>query len=287
LKLFSKYKLNTFWKFSQNGSIWRFIFGGDKYIVGETRDKEKRKLNLFVLDFTTGNIILKNFEFEKDNFWLTVEGATNKVFYLSRFEKPETLDQKNIISVDINSGEKIWENEKYSFLFNTNDLIYGLHRGFESVEIAELDIETGKIKNIIPPEEHNKVFELRNSSEDYIFENSNYPVVFNKEEADEIVTGTLDEICLKKYDTEYLEYIQKASLLIFNYYVKFSTDFNKPGSKMFENRFMVYDFNEKEVLFEDILNKSTSYCVPDNFFIKKDYLFYLKEKNELHCIKIF
>lgn len=267
--------------------MWRFIFGGDKYIVGETRDKQNKKLNLFVIDFTSGKVIHKNFEFEKDNFWITVEGATDKVFYLSRFEKPETMQQKNIIAVDIISGEKIWENEKYSFLFNTNVSIFGLNRGFESIEIAELDADTGKVKKIVPPEDHIKIFELRNSNEDYVFENSNYPILYKKEEAGAGISTLLEDICLKNKKVESIEYIQKASLLIFNYYIKFNTGLNKPESNIFENRFMIYDMKSSSVLFEDILNKNTNYCVPDNFFIKNDYLFYLKEKNELHCLKIF
>jgi hypothetical protein len=287
LNLFGKYKLKTFWTFSQTGNMWRFIFGGDKYIVGETRDKGNKKLYLFVIDFTSGKVLHKNFEFEKDNFWITVEGATDKLFYLSRFEKPETLQQKNIIAIDILTGEKIWENEKYSFLFNTDDSVFGLYRGFESIEIAKLDIATGKVKEIIPPEEHIKIFELRNSNEDYVYENSNYPIVYKKEEAGEKISSVLDDICLKNNDVESIEYIQKGSLLIFNYYIKFPTESNKTGSNIYENRLMIYDMNSSEILFEDILNKSTNYCVPDNFFIKKEILFYLKEKNELHCLKIF
>lgn len=267
--------------------MWRFVFGGDKFIIGETRDKENKKLYLFILDFTTGKVLHKNIEFEKDNFWLTVEGASENAFYLSRFEKPETMQQKNIIAININTGEKIWENEKYIYLFNTDDTIYGFHRGFESIEIAELEIETGKVKKIIPPEEHAKVFELRNSNEDYIFENSNYPKVYKKEETEASASEMLEEIILKNNNIENIEYIQKASLLIFNYYIKFPVDLNKPGINSYENKFMVFRMDTKEVLFEDTLNKNTNYCVPDNFFIKKDYLFYLKEKNELHCLKIF
>jgi hypothetical protein len=216
-----------------------------------------------------------------------VEGATEEAFYLSRFEKPETLYQKSIISVDINTGERIWENEKYSFLFNTNDALYGILRRFEDNEIVELDIKSGELKKTFKPEEHIEVFKIRNSNEDYIYENSNYPIVYNIDEAGEFISSVLNDLCLKDNEVETIEYIQKASLLIFNYYIKLNAGENKPGSVLYENRFVVYDTNKTEILFEDILNKSTSFCVPDSFFIKNDYLFYLKEKNELHCIKLF
>jgi hypothetical protein len=287
LKLFGKNRLKTFWSFSQTGSLWRFIFGGDKYIVGETRDKESKKLHLFVIEIATGKEILKNFSFEDNNFWITVEGATSEVFYLSRFEKPETLYQKSIIAINITSGEKLWENDKYSFLFNTNDALYGILRRFEDNEIVEIGIQTGELKKIFKPEEHIEVFRIRNSNEDYIYENSNYPVVYNKDEAAEDVTDVLNNICFRNNDIETVEYIQKGSLLIFNYYIKLIIEGKNAVTNDYENRFIVYDTKSAEVLFEDILNKSTSYCVPDNFFLNKEYLFYLKEKSKLNCIKLF
>jgi hypothetical protein len=75
-------------------------------------------------------------------------------------------------------------------------------------------------------------------------------------------------------------------LLIFNFYIKFAEEESEKAKQYFENRFIVYDTESGEIRFEDVLNKTTNYCVPDNFFTKNNYLFYLKEKKELHCIKL-
>lgn len=284
MKLFGKNKLKTYWSFSQNGNIWRFIFGGNKYIIGETRDTEGKKLNLFTLDYTSGKTFLKNYTFEDNNYWVSIEGANERMFFLGRFEKPELPYQIHIIAVDIETGNKLWENETYSYLYNTNDILYGIKKGFESNLIAEIDLNTGDVKRILNTDEHLSVFTLRSENEDVIYENSNYPVVYANDNNE--IKSIFDKICYSKSDIGTIEYIQKASLLIFNYYIKLTSEENSQTKQLYENRFIVYDSESGEIKFEDVLNKTTNYCVPDNFFTKKEYLFFLKEKNELHCIKL-
>lgn len=286
MKIFNKNKLEIFWSFSQSGNIWRFIFGGDKYIVGETRDKVNKKLYLFTLDIYTGKIFLKNYSFENDNFWISIEGANEKVFFLGRFENPELPYQKNIIAINIETGEKIWENNEYSYLLNTENQIYGIKRKFESNEIAELDIKTGEKTRSLSEGEHINILDLRNKNEDYIYENSNYPIVYNKSEAEENIIKVIEDIFVKERNIQSIEYIQKDSLLIFNYYVNFATDTQNSEIIIYKNKFMIYDLKKECILFEDILNKKTNYCVPDNFFIRNNFIFYLKEKNLLNCIKL-
>lgn len=286
MKIFGKNKIKPYWSFSQNGNIWRFIFGGKKYIIGETRNTEGKKLNLFTLDYTSGKQFLKNFSFENENYWVSIEGASEKMFFMGRFEKPELPYQIHIIAMDTETGNKLWENEEYSYLFNTEKIIYGIKKEFESSRIAEIDINTGKVIRVLNNDEHLTVFNLRNENEDYIYENSNYPVLYEKEKRIEKLSDVFDKICFKDSDIGTIEYIQKGSLLIFNYYVKFAAEENGQSKSYFENRFAVYDTASDEMLFKEVLNKTTNYCVPDNFFTRNEYLFYLKEKSELYCIKL-
>lgn len=285
MSIFNKNKLKIFWSFSQSGNIWRFIFGGDKYIIGETRDTVDKKLYLFTLDYTTGKIYLKDFTFENENFWVAIEGANEKYFFLGRFENPQLPFQKNIIALDIESGEKKWENEIYSYLLNTRDRIFGIKRKFESSEISEINIDKGNNLRVLNESEHLEIFNLKNQNEDYINENSNYPIVFDKEYTSQKTIDTIENFCKGRKDIENIEYIEKDTLLIFNYYVNLKPGAEEGNSRELENRFAIIDLEKQEILFEDILNKNTCYCVPDNFFIRNNYIFYLKEKNFLNCIK--
>ena len=97
MKIFNRNKnaLKPSWVFSQNGNLWKFIFGGNDFIAGETRDLEKRLLYLFSVRITDGKKFMSDFLFENGNYWISVEGATSKILYLNRFEKPELPYQHN------------------------------------------------------------------------------------------------------------------------------------------------------------------------------------------------
>ncbi|MFA5404855.1 MAG: DUF4905 domain-containing protein [Ignavibacteria bacterium] len=286
MKLFDKNKLKIFWSFSQSGNIWKFIFGGDKYIIGETRDTINKKLYLFSLDFNTGKVFLRDHTFESENFWVSIEGANENIFFLGRFENPKLPYQKNIIALDIETGQKVWENDKYSYLLNTDKQLFGIKKKFESNEISEIDIMTGRNLKTLSEDEHLTVFELRNNNEDFLYENSNYPIKYIKSDTEDIVNNAFALIFNKEKNVHNIEYIKKGSLLIFNYYINLAVDSHNNERILYENKFMIYDMMKESVLFEDILNRKTNYCVPDNFFIKNNYLFYLKEMNLLNCIKL-
>ncbi len=283
MKLFEKKKVKHFWTFSQAGNIWRFIFGGDKYIIGETRNTKDKKLYFFSLGYKTGKVFLKDFTFENDNFWVSIEGATENLFFIGRFEKPEIPYQKSIIALDIETGQKIWENKNYSYLFNTEKLLYGINRKFDSNDIVEIDLKTGEVLKQITENEQPQIYNLRNRNEDILFENSNYPVVYKKETSEKNVDNILEKY-LEMENAQNIEYILSEHLLIFNYYIKLQN--NLGGENNFINKFAIYDLAKSDLLFEEVLNKETRYCVPDNFFIKDNFLFYLKEKISLNCIKL-
>jgi len=280
-----KNKLKPGWIFSQNGNLWRFIFGGENLIVGETRDLTKRVVYFFVIDISSGKTYLKNFLFEDGNYWISIEGATSEIVFLHRYDKPELPYHKNIIALDINTGEKLWENEKYLYLFNTTENLYGIKQNFESYEIVELNLKDGSVKSVIPPEEHSGIYEIRNSVEDLQHEFSDYPVKYESVKDENISSIILNETKNIEYKGE-IEYLLKENYLIFNYYVPAGIDLKDLNRKYYENRLRIFDINTGEILYSDILNAKSTYNVPDNFFTKNNYLFYLREKKEIVFIEL-
>ncbi len=283
-----KGKIKLYWTFTQTGIIWRFIFGGRKHIIGETRDKEKNKLYLFTLDYTRGKIFLRDYSFEDNNFWVSVEGASENIFFLGRFEKPELPYQTSIIAIDIKTGEKLWENTEYSFLFTTENSVFGIQKKSGRNEAAELDSGTGKVKRVLTEGEYTEILRLEDEYEKRIFENSLYPTEYSKSESN--INFSIENIIKKIHsedkEIERIEYIMKGTLLIFNYYVKASDKLKHGGKNIYINKFLIYDTERSEILYEDILNKSSNFCVPDNFFINNNFLFYIKEKKALNCINL-
>lgn len=280
-----KQKLKPDWVFSQTGNLWRFIFGGEKYIVGETRDLNNRIVYFFVIDITTGKTLLKDFLFENGNYWISIEGANSKYIFLHRYDKPELPYHKNIIALNIQNGQILWENEDYIYLLNTEEKLYGIKQKFESYEIAEINLDDGKLKNIIPESGHSEIYNLREKSSDLQSEFSDYPINFSEEKNENISDIIKKETGNQEIKGD-IEFILKNRFIVFNYYVPAGIDMTDLNHRFYENRLCIFDIKTGEKIYTDVLNKKSTYNVPDNFFTRNNYLFYLREKKELVSIKL-
>jgi len=288
MRLFGlKNKLKPLWSFSQKGNLWRFFFAGSNTIVGETRDIESKIVYFFSININTGKPYIKNHCFENENFWLSIEGLNDKYFFLHSFERPDLPQHKGIRALDNFTGETLWENDEYLYLFCTNESLYAYREKFEGKEIVELDIVSGELIKTFEQEEHDEIYDFRyKTSDESAYEKYNYPKPFNNENTPNTLNKIFNKELHKTERNGKLEYISKGDYLLFNYYLEKAADMKSPNKKSYENRFCIYKISNAEKIYQDILNGSSAYNVPDNFFIKEDNLYYLKEKKELIAINL-
>lgn len=287
MKLFerNKNKIKPEWVFNQSGNLWKFIFGGKEFIAGETRDLEEKKLYLFTLEIKTGKKMLKDFMFEEGNYWISVEGASTSILYLHRFEKPELPYHKNIIALDLRTGKKLWENEDYQYYFSTEEKLFGLKQQFEKADLVEIDIADGKVIRKVSEEDYAEILDMKRKTDDDLFtEYYDYPKGVSQFPP-ETGVGTIIEEETRNTEGE-IEYIVKDGKLCFNYYKPADINIKDISRKYYKNIFCIYDIETREKLYEDVLNERSSYNVPDNFFCKGDYLYYLREKKDIVAIKL-
>lgn len=287
MKLFerNKYKIKPEWVFNQNGNLWKFVFGGKEFIAGETRDLENKKLYLFTIEIQSGKKLLSNFMFEEGNYWISIEGASQSILYLHRFEKPELPYHKNIIALDLETGKKLWENEEFQYFFSTEEKLFGIKQMFEKSDLAEINITDGKVIRQITEEEYPGILELkRKSDEDLYTEYYDYPKSVAQYPPDDIAGNIIHQTVTNTEGD--VEYILKGDKLFFNYYKPAEIDVKDITRKYFRNVFCVFDVTTGEKLYEDVLNKRSSFNVPDNFFCKENFLYYLREKKDIVSIKL-
>lgn len=287
MKLFerNKYKIKPEWIFNQSGNLWKFIFGGKDFIAGETRDLEAKKLYLFTLEIRTGKKYLKDFLFEDGNYWISIEGASSKILYLHRFEKPELPYHKNIIAIDLKTGKTLWENKDYQYFFSTEDKLFGIKAKFEKADLVEINITDGKVIRMISEEEYSAVLDMKRKTDDDLYtEYYDYPKPVSQF-APESKTGKIITEEAKNAEGE-IEYIHKNGKLFFNYYIPAEVNIKDLTRKFYKNIFCIYDVESGKKLYDDVLNNNSSFSVPDNFFCKDDYLYYLREKKDIVAIKI-
>jgi hypothetical protein len=288
MKLFgNKNSLKPLWRFSQKGNLWRFHFGGNEFIAGETRDMNTKKVYLFSLNYKTGKVYLKDFIFDEGNFLITLENVTDKFILVSEFERPEMPVHKGITALDIKTGEVIWQINSNEYLFHTGGRLFAYQQRFESTVLYEYELETGKLVREIPSEMNKEIYTLRDESSDDLFEESyNYPRAFSDDGFSESARNILQSELKNVKTFSEPEAIENKNYFIFNFYEDKGINLKDLNERNLKNIFRIYDIKNEELLYEDELNETCRFNVPDNFFIKDNYLFYLKEKQELISIQI-
>ncbi len=272
-------QLEKKYEFSHDRQLWRLIPDESGKIIIEERDTETKEVFFNCLDINSGNEIFSSFRME-EKFWIGVETIYKEIIFFHKYQKPEMPGHKGIIAFDIASRETLWINSELSFLFIKNEKVYCFKPLFEGRKFYTLNYKTGEILEDLgnAAESVNKLMEEENSPEkykDYVF-----PEVFDSaqnisDEAKNIINSFREERVIAGK----IDFAVYSSLLIFNAHEVMS------DGKLC-NIFRAYDIENKTLLFDQILNKSSETFIPDSFFIKDDLLFILIEKVSLVVYKI-
>jgi len=105
----------------------------------------------------------------------------------------------------------------------------------------------------------------------------NYPEQINT--ADEKTKSIIEEFVGEHGIEGIIEYCLNSDFLLFNYHTK--TKSNK-----YNNSFIAVDVKSRKKLMEKTLNKNSILLYNDSFFIYKNFLFLLKEKNEVNIFML-
>jgi uncharacterized protein (UPF0248 family) len=284
---FLKNTINENWKYSQIGNIWRFFISGDEFISGETRDIENRKAYFFTLDIKTGKPFLKNYVYEKEEYWTSIEFAYKNILFIHKFEHPELPHHKGITAIDIISGKIIWENDEMQYFFINDNILYTIKQLLESFEIYMLDSVSGKNLGKIENEKINEIYAMRDDLTDY--ENPEkylYTINFERNENETSISDIiLNETKARKYYGN-PEYIIYDDILIFNVYFQKELDFKDITKLNLLNKIFIYNINTQSKLYEQVINDNCNFNVPDSFFIYGKYLFMVVEKKEIVCFDL-
>jgi hypothetical protein len=285
--IFAKNKLKSHFTFSQKGNIWRMNFSAGDMLVCETRDLESKNTFFASMNFRTKQVYLSNFQLE-EKWWLSVETATDDLIFFNYFRTPELPEHIGITAVDIITGKTKWENKDLTFLFADSAELYAYEENLSREIFYKLDAVNGKI---IEKYEDDKIadslLELKKYNEEKLFSGFLYPEIFIHGKEDDSYTGNyftarFDGI---KYSGE-IEFIDTVNLLIYNYHVIEGINLKDITKQKLSNKLEIIDKKSGKLIHEEKLNTDAVNYVPDSFFIKDGFLFYIKEKKELVIIDL-
>ncbi len=262
-----------------NNKIWRILIGADDKLILERRNTDAKEVFFATYNLENGMPLWENFQFE-EKFWIGIEKVFKNVLYLHGFAKPDMPGHKGIIAFDINAKKILWEKPDGVFAFVLDDKVYCYIDDFEGTKLKPLDYLTGEeAGNII--ESYKEIRELQNRAyltEDY--SDYYFPEKFYGDEPQANQIGkAIEEI------TEGQEVVGNAEIAIKDELLFVAYHLRKAGKEM-RNIFNLYDLKKSGIIFEDVLNDSVDLFAPDSFFVYKDFLFLIKEKNKLDVYKI-
>lgn len=251
--------------------IWRILISDTDKLVIETRDMNTKEVFFNCYDLIAGKKIFTDFQPE-EKYWIGIETIYKDIIIFHKYPKPDLPGHKEIIAIDLFSQKKLWSNSDYTYLFAYNDRIYCFNQGFEDRYffslnyldgnlLAELGTDSNKINSINREAENQKDWSV------YI-----YPEVYRYN--NEGITKIVDEQTKNIDLIGEVEYNSYKNLTLFSFHAKVF-------EQSFVNRFFAVDTVSGKVKLSEVLNSNTPSLLTDSFFVYKNFLILLKEKNKL------
>lgn len=272
-------KIKKLYTYTSQKQIWRILLTGENQFVIETRDMITRDVFFSCIDIAAGKPLLSDFQFEEKS-WIGIEAVYKDVILFHKYAKPDMPGHKEIICFDIATQKILWQEEKLSFLFVYNDQVVSSVNTFEGWHFYALDYKTGEMvadygENAQLINQMRAVAESEKDYSDYKFPERITKDIIRNLEGDTVIKDIILGIDILGD----VEYTSLEDLYVMNYH-------HRDKGNITRNKFAAIDLSKNKVIFEEILNSDTKAIVPDCFFIYKNYLILLKEKNQIIVCRI-
>ncbi len=271
---------STAWEYAVDGVLWRLLPAAEGFLLGEDRDLEQKTVSFFCLDDTTGSFRWKGLAFP-EKWWISMEVLHRNVLILHEYAAPDMPDHKKLYAVDVSTGAALWSNDEAKFLFAHGEHIYAARETFEERIFTEIRLVDGvAVREIGAPELHELQRSLgREPAGRVVFPS----IVRPGESVDPGLSEALS--ALRKNDAEetLTEYIETGSSIVAAWC---SASPPAAPERSFRQRIGVYDRTRRRVEFEDEMNAKLSMPIPDMFFCKGSFAYYIKEKRTLCAVHL-
>lgn len=270
--------MKKIYSYKDKNQIWRILISNTEKLVLETRNVNTKEVFYHCFRLETGKKIFSGLQLD-EKYWLGIEAVYNDIIFFHRFPKPDLPRHKEIIAFDINTQKVLWSNKETAFLFIYENKVYGFIQGFEERFFYSYELLTGVLTEELGTD-FGTINKLKSLAEkQYDWELYIYPEVFHKGEPaaniEKLIIGQTNDLDI----VGEVEYNIYQNILFYNYHTRFADD-------TYVNKFLAVDINTGKKLLSEVLNKEAKSLFTDSFFVFKDFLFLLKEKNEIEVYRL-
>ncbi|MGD0590216.1 MAG: DUF4905 domain-containing protein [Bacteroidota bacterium] len=277
-------QLKPIWEFSTGVLIWRIFNSSHNTIIGETRNQEAKSTSFFCVDARTGKSLWKDIEFDEP-WWIGIEKVYDKWIILHRFARPDMPEHRGIHMVELATGKLLWRNDDLTYWFVHDQKLYAYKYIFEKRLGYEIDINTGTVLNEYA-DTLDSLHELRRQilqEESDGMQGTELLELYNQEQIDSEVATSIRQITGGNALEGRIEYLLRSNILLVSYYRKE----NSSASSTLENIFTVYDTERRKKRFSEIIVKGVQAPSPDTFFVKDEFVYFIKNQNTLTALRLW
>ena len=233
-----------------DGVIWKIELNENHDLIAiESRTIQSRKTSFSVFNYTTGDILLKEKSFRE--LWnLNLAYITENTLIITANNQAGSPQTKGITSINIHDAEVLWEHYNLS-LHQVND--FGL-------QVFDPRISPRRLSwiNHLNGEIITEVTNFESVNQSLLF-----PSIINQFKVPDFILSE--------------EIIGDLSVLHFRDQTIIS--FHEKIKTKIHQRLLVYQ--DSSILLDQILIRDIQKLQPESFFVQKNHLFYVRNKNEI------
>ncbi|MEO6850619.1 MAG: DUF4905 domain-containing protein [Mucilaginibacter sp.] len=239
-------------------TVWRFeIDPISEILLAEIRDADNKQVSFASVDLTSGKV---NFdEMQTEERWLTgIEAAYNGVLLLHHYKSEFGPTHKGLIAIDALTGNTLWSNYTHAFdhLSVNGPIIYDAR--IQPLQLFLADIKTGATIR-----RHEASIDIDTDNQIVL------PV--------EVTTAILKDLPLQIVPVgNSVHYLEHNNLRIVSLHTLVKGALQQH----------LYIIDNKDIVYEDLLNTDIQKLQPESFLLFKDQLICLKNKSELKVLNL-
>ncbi len=264
--------------------IWKLLISPNGILTGEERDVEKKTASLFALDVRTGKMLWRGRELD-EKWWFGSERATDERLYLHRFRKPDMPEAKGIVTLDLLTGDTIWEQQELILIADLGEEAIAMKQGFERQDFFRLNAANGEVMEELGRDAV-AIRPLLEADERADKHSSYTASISPGSEHFEAIEGLLRTVLTVENVRGSIDFLETGNFVIFSYHERITNNPNAMLRNLLRSELVVLDRLSGEIVFRETLHEETPFPVPDNFFINNDTLIYVKDKRELVGVRL-
>jgi hypothetical protein len=275
-ELFKRNNIRPAWQFRAKGVVWRLIPAPSGLFLGEDRSLDTKRATFFCVDHATGEVLWQDVA-TIEQWWLGVEAIHRDRILLHGFAQPDMPEHRGIIALDLFTGKQVWRRDDLKFLCAAGDAIFGSINMIDRRVVIELKARDGS-----EAAHHDElpIYAREARTEDLTVDECLFPSVLDEESEDlALPRESVLRHCKSDLMIGSVEYIEWDGLIA----VSFHEKTNSEG--VLSLRLAIIDSGRDEVVYSEMLEPAVRGFVPDAFFVRSRFLFYVKERTLLIALR--